>query len=215
MGCVLAAYPVVAEPRHVLDRARTSQTMFFMQLLAGKLNEAWHVLKIDTALLERRHALNERARVAYQGLTTYFDSNRQAIPIMRNKLAFHYDSERIATLAAGLVPDESFHLWVPTTHTTDVRCDAGAVLAANAMNIMLQSTAAAPGFQRFLEDLRHVWMWICDLLMSVMELMLHRPLLKNVREEPLPDEKPVLMPILADVSGYGPWQPQEKREQDT
>jgi hypothetical protein len=204
MGCVLATYPEVAAPRHVIDKARTSQTVFFLQLLAGKLSEAWRALRTDTALQQRRVALNAKARAAYDDLTRYYDSNGQAIPIMRNKLAFHYDPERIAALFESLTPDETFEIWVPTTHTTDMRCNAGAILAASAMNAMRHDTTAEPGFLRFLEDVRQVWMWTCDLLVSVLELMLHRPLLEGVREEPLPDTKPVLMPILADVSQYGP-----------
>jgi hypothetical protein len=204
MGCVLVTNPQVAEPRHVLNRARTSQMIFFMQVLAGKLSEAWLVLKADTALRQRRNALNDKARLAYDKLAAYYDSNGQAIPIMRNKLAFHYDSERIATLAASLERDETFELWAPTSHTTDARCNAGAVLAASAMNLMLHGTASVPGFERFIEDLSQVRMWTCDLLTSVLELMLHRPLLQTMRNEPLPDAEPVLMPVLADVSRYWP-----------
>ncbi len=99
----------------VEKRGQVFQSLFFIRILAGKLNESWEMLKKDvfsTPLFKDcEDALSPVARDSLSELKKYF-SRENNIHLIRDKFAFHYDSDRVREGISQIPEDEVLEMFV-------------------------------------------------------------------------------------------------------
>lgn len=101
-------------------RGRNLQALFFVRILAGKLSEAWELLKRDFfgAKLSQEYEtrLDPDATKNLDKLKKYF-SRQNLIHQIRNEFAFHYSSpEQMKKQLEGVPKEETFELFVAPEH---------------------------------------------------------------------------------------------------
>jgi hypothetical protein len=112
----------------VISDARSSQALFFLQLLAGKLNEAWKLFSEKyvgkPSLTGIEPGFSEDGRKALKDIIAYFQPGGGTIYVMRNKFAFHYDEGLMTRSLQELDPGEPVQLWI-TEQVATTRNDMG------------------------------------------------------------------------------------------
>ena len=101
-------------------RGRNLQALFFVRILAGKLSEAWELLKRDFfgAMLSQEYEtrLDSDAKKNLEKLKKYF-SRQNLIHQIRNEFAFHYSSPEEIKRQLDEVPrEEVFELLLAPEH---------------------------------------------------------------------------------------------------
>ncbi len=205
--CVVVSAPAVHPPRNVRDSARFALTQFFYQLLAGKLVETWDAMRCDRALGARRGALSDRARTGRDQLAKYFDGPKSTLRLLRKKLAFHLDHEAIETALGAFARDDTFEMWMPSTHAGEARFELGAKITAAFLNAEVAPKEGMNGYDRFTQETLQAWRWMVDLLYGALDLLIHDSLTLTVSDEELPDETEPTFPVLGRVHGADPLSP--------
>jgi len=97
-------------------KAQNSQSLFFLMLLTGKLFEGWQLLRrsfLNSELAKKyENLLPEDAKNSLRDLKSYFGKKDNLIKKVRNKIAFHYDSEEILKQIKKLPQDEDFEIYL-------------------------------------------------------------------------------------------------------
>jgi hypothetical protein len=111
--CLIVTTQTMSSAAGAEKMAQRVQAMFFVRMLAGKLNEGWDMLKNSYARTRPRnrrghppanelipgkyynHLHNEMKNLLAK-LTGYFSQGSNLIYTIRNKYSFHYDNEEIA-----------------------------------------------------------------------------------------------------------------------
>jgi hypothetical protein len=175
MTSALFSYPAENEPNDVVKKAQLNQALFFMALLAGKLNEAWKAVSSgilgSRAFAERECVLSAQTKAALTELRTYFEGGAKPIPMLRNKLAFHYDKEIIAEAYGRLKSTEPFETWL-TQHTGGSRYGIGMTLTVLALERVFGAEGVGSGFKAFLDDLGEVTAQLDRFLSGILEVLL-------------------------------------------
>ncbi len=95
-------------------RGQVSQALFFIRMLAGKLNEGWEMLKKDffgKKLSEKyERELSEKSK-SISELKRYF-SRANNINLIRNSFAFHYDAGKIEEVIDRIPHDEVLEMFI-------------------------------------------------------------------------------------------------------
>lgn len=96
--CVFFSGNEIKSLNAIERRAQISQALFFIRMLAGKLNEGWEMLNKDffgTQLSkEYKTALSQVGKDSLSELKRYFTRDNN-VNLIRKKFAFHYDAEKI------------------------------------------------------------------------------------------------------------------------
>lgn len=93
----------------VVAKAQHSQTIFFMSLLSGKLWECWiflHKAYFKSKLAKKYESiLSNEGQESLKELKTYFGKDN-LIKNIRNKLAFHYDTQEVTDQIPAILLDQ-------------------------------------------------------------------------------------------------------------
>jgi hypothetical protein len=96
--CLIFSAQTMASAIGVQRTAQRAQSLFFMQMLAGKLNEGWEMLQksyFSTRLSQQYYSLlPDEARMAIDELGKYF-GRENLIRRLRNEYAFHYERDNV------------------------------------------------------------------------------------------------------------------------
>jgi hypothetical protein len=176
--CALMALPRSSDSTDPVYKARSSQTLFLLLLLAGKLYEAWVLL--EKALRGRPHFERMRSRLdgpgrrALRQLEKYFANESSLILRTRNDLAFHY-SPKVLAKAWNRLPDAAvLELWM---RDRDAACrfSLGAAIAHAEIERVFATKSRGiekPGAWIFLDDVRQVCRWFNKLFGGVLACLL-------------------------------------------
>jgi hypothetical protein len=178
LSCAALSSPPKQGGSSLVTQARASQEMFFLLLLAGKLNEAWALL--DKTFLRApefvsfRPRLTGPARRALRSIEKYFAKGSKPICAMRNLFAFHYDARALARSLASIPDDEDIEMWL-TTHAGSSRYSLGSVLAFRELQRLF--TGRRQGVQKqgcdvFFGETMNVVTWFIKFFGGVMVVLL-------------------------------------------
>jgi hypothetical protein len=139
--------------------AKHNQTLFFLQLLAGKLSEAWDAFERDhqesTAFTSRLPYLPSKAQEGYRAVSEYFRHRKNPITMMRNWMGFHY-GKQLSDALDKLPRGTQVHIWRVPERTANFRFDVGSQAASQEMNREFPDPAGTKGYHRFLYDVIQV-----------------------------------------------------------
>jgi len=147
---ILLTSAVCAQPEPIaqdaiVSEARASQTLFFLQLLAGKLNEAWVLFDTNymgkqlLADLESKFA--EEGKKALREVENHFRAGSSPIRMIRQKFAFHYDIGFTRTSLHDMDSSSPIQFWL-TKHPWTTRYDIGSSIAYKALDRVFSSESA-------------------------------------------------------------------------
>ncbi len=112
----------------LLKCASNSQALFMVRLTAGKLWEAWELLRrfffSTTLSQEYESTFSEKAKKNLSFIKTYF-SNANLVKKIRDEYAFHYSSEasdNIKELIKELKDDDEFYMYFNQHHGNCFYC---------------------------------------------------------------------------------------------
>jgi len=163
-----------SEDRMPVGRARTSQMLFFLTLLAGKLSEAWDAFQRDFAnascFRDRLPYLPGSAQESYNRLTEYFRVRRNPVCMVRNWVSFHYGTQLRDSLDQ-LPPGTPVGIWLAPSSACS-RFDIGSVAVTASMNNEFSEPNGTLGYHRFLRDVLRVHDWFDDLLSAFVMYLL-------------------------------------------
>lgn len=115
----LIVYSNTEQKNDVLIRAHNTQSMFLMKLLAGFLFEGWQVLQKDyfgsRLSKEYNGLLTGIGQESLNNIKSYF-SHENYIDMIRNKFAFHYDSNEIKQDMSKLALGEELEMYLAEDH---------------------------------------------------------------------------------------------------
>lgn len=96
-------------------RAQTAQSMFFLKILIGKLNEGWVFFNssfFGTKLSkEYKNKFSPSGKNSLSSLKKHF-SQKNMFNYIRNKYSFHYDNENIKEEINSRSKDEIFNIYI-------------------------------------------------------------------------------------------------------
>lgn len=96
-------------------RAQTSQSMFFLKILIGKLNEGWEFFRssfFGTKLSkEYKNKFSQSGKNSLSSLKKHF-SQKNMFNYIRKKYSFHYDNESIKKEISSRSKDEIFNIYL-------------------------------------------------------------------------------------------------------
>jgi hypothetical protein len=94
----------------LVNQANSAFGMAVLRMLAGRLNEAWKLLRDHRNLIEQRYMphLSSEARTGYAAIHTYFDHPKPGSLIwrVRDAIAFHHDVKAVNAAWAS-IPDDA------------------------------------------------------------------------------------------------------------
>ncbi len=109
INAILASLPINEPKPNWLGAIHVSQELFYAELAAGKLYEAWQTIEKKyhgTALSKKYYGkLSPEGRKHYDRLKSYFSNPNNHIKILRNNHAFHSQSDDILPVIHD-TPDE-------------------------------------------------------------------------------------------------------------
>jgi hypothetical protein len=98
LKCVIYSSNEIGSEGEVERTGRRAQSLFFMRILAGKLNEGWDMLQKSYfgATLSKKYEkhLSEEAGKGIEYIKHYFSRNNLLF-LIRNSWAFHYDRQKV------------------------------------------------------------------------------------------------------------------------
>jgi hypothetical protein len=203
LAAVLMSVPSKEEPNETIKEAQHCQALFYMTLLAGKVNEAWAT--VSSSILEspayrqRVNVLTSPTREAIAHLKAYFDNKRAPLRLLRNKLSFHYDQVAIAAAYNVLDPDEAFKVWLPE-HAGGARFEIGKTLTALTTERLFRQGTEGSGFERLLKDIGTVTHDLSTFLFGMLQLLLPAFVRRRTTEVELPPEAMEMIPAFPSLN---------------
>jgi len=92
-----------------------SQALFFVRMLAGKLNEGWVMLErafFNTCLSKKyEKILSQSGKDGLSDLKRYFNGENNA-NLIRKKFAFHYDTDKIREELDKMLESEILEMFI-------------------------------------------------------------------------------------------------------
>lgn len=159
-----------AEELPPVRSARTAMALMLAQFLAGRLYEAWNLLR------ERPHAkvyqrysatLSIEAADALAKIKQYFNQPHNLIEKVRNKLAYHTDIE---TMRAAYYehPETEAFVDFAADSVGNTFYQGASTLSAIAVKQLADTKDLATGLDQFMKEVRTVGHWLIDYVQGFM-----------------------------------------------
>lgn len=186
-------------------RGRNLQALFFVRILAGKLSEAWELLRRDFfgAKLSQEYEtrMDAEAKKSLETLKSYF-SRQNLIHRIRNDFAFHYSSPEDLQSQLDTVPtEEVFELLLAPEHgnclysMSDVILNFSLLKAVHPDLNPVDPDDVSRAMDKVLGETFHVTRQFLDFLGECLVIIADRYL--GLRSEPVEVRNP---PVLQDLS---------------
>lgn len=195
----------------VAEQARLTQGLFVTRLTAGKLYEAWQVIRKfyhrrqdpETSSLgeKYRDELSSDAQSALKQLGKYFGRSNNLIKRARTKYAFHYAPDEVLRTLENMSNDDEFEFYL-----TEQRLNSLYYLSEVAMTLsMLNVTEASDqlaALEAFNDDVMDVQRWMLKFFENIMRRILVSNDLGKIIEEkemgPLPTLDQISFPFFVE-----------------
>ena len=96
--------------QRIVNQANSAYAFLILRMVAGRLNEAWKVVRKNKDMITSRYAgdLTDEAREAFEALFAYFDHPKPGSLIwrVRDGAAFHHDAKHVAAAFDSLDIDD-------------------------------------------------------------------------------------------------------------
>jgi hypothetical protein len=101
----------------IQEKARNSQALFFIKIIAGLLAEGWEMLQKDffAKKISYENKLTNDGSKSLKCIKNYFGKRKNLIKLIRNEFSFHYSvdsSERIKEVVNDVGESESFEIYL-------------------------------------------------------------------------------------------------------
>jgi len=110
LRCVSLSYPDKKSNNEIIKKSQTSQTIFFLETLSGKLLEAWNLIEHRLFNNINKNELSQDGKNALHNIEQYFTDDENLLTHIRNKLAFHYDVGKVNKFINEMKNDDSIEL---------------------------------------------------------------------------------------------------------
>jgi hypothetical protein len=171
-------------------KAQNSQSLFFLMLLTGKLFEGWELLQksfFGSKLSKKyENLLPEDAQNSLRDLKNYFGKKENLIKKVRNKIAFHYDSEEILEQINKLPQDEDLEIYL-TEHQGNCFYYIPNVLLINAIINWIGISDPLQAIDRYFAEVTNVARWYINFLNHCLPNMAEKDMNWDLKEIDIPD----------------------------
>jgi hypothetical protein len=203
---ILLSLPLRRGSEDMVSKAQTNQVLVFLRLLAGLCWEAWTLVdKHHRKCQAFRHVLvllESPARRALKKLEADLGSSNHTLPMVRNKLGFHYDYGTMNRGLEGLADDAVVELWL-TKSRLGSRYDIGSVLTkARLDDLFKPKKGRKPGCERFLDDVMKTTKRLQRYFDGVISVILDEHPLRGATAELVRPTDTPSSPALMDVAQY-------------
>lgn len=190
------------------EHGQKAAILILMRILAGKLNEAWELLRknfFGPALSKTYEpVLDKEASTALNNLKKYF-RKENAAHLLRNHLSFHYSADEIAASINNV--DEELVVYLDKESAPNNLFYFSETMVIQAIITLLNKTESEHPLEELTEELFNVAAWFVTLADGLMDAIMQ----KNVKElrsgapryltiSNLPDFQKVSIPWFTETS---------------
>ena len=175
-------------------KAQNSQTLFFFILLAGKLFEGWNLVQASffRSKLSKTYTthLPSRAQDSLKNLKKYFGNNDNIIKKVRNRIAFHYESDEIFEQLKKLPDEENFEIYLNQYQGNSFYYITNVLL----MNAILEWSGIPDPLQaldKFFDEVTSVARWYIDFFGHCITRFAKNKINWELKEIDIPDPPPI------------------------